>query len=1031
MKKQKISIWRYVPIFSVCLLILSTVSYAQESIGKQTQEQNLTGKVTDEFNRPLAEVLVYLNGSTISAVTNEDGTFSMTNFDPEAELRFSLLGYETKRLLRGSGSTLEVILQRDISLKDREVNLVYNRRPEYSITSSVVTISGEELNRTPHINLKAALAGRLPGLIVEQGSTDPGGEDFSLNMRGASTLNGKSPLVLIDGVVSANLSTINPRDVESVSVYKDAAATVLYGMQGGNGIIAVTTKRGYLGKPRIEVSADYSMQQAIKTPTMVSSGQYASLLNEAYRNEGHGDFYAYSQNDIDNFYSGANPELYPNNNWRNKFVKEFLNTQRVSTSVSGGSSIMKYYANGAYTHQGGPFEVEQNLFNPEQSMNRYNFRSNLEVKINPFISAFTNLSGYVQRSNGAICNAGDIYASVFDLPPTMYGPLTPEGQVVSISTVNDPTYGRLNRDGYKKQLYSNLNAILGLNVDLSFAVKGLSTTLAASFDSKTQSNVNGQADYERWIRDESLTDTLAFIKNGTQVDQEITLSKAGYYSFRNDYRWVLDYKTAFGSHAINTFGFIRLRTENAANLTTGIAPYVNMTYGGNVNYSYDNVLFADLSASYDGSEQFAPGHRYGLFPSASVAWVATNQDFLKDKKSLTYLKVRASYGQVGNDQMSGTRYLYLDNIRSGGSGGISKFITGLGTPINEYTIGNSGLTWETSTIANIGVEVGLWNQLSLTLDLFHDRRTEILVNDNTQPMTFGLLAGNLAPVNEGEVLNKGFEVSLGYSKDVNKDLYFGIQSNFGYNKNEVINSNELIYDANYAYRTRVAGYSVGQQWGLLVDRSNGNDFFNSQEEIDASGLTYEGVAPRPGDLKFKDLNGDKIINNADQAPIGYSGIPRISWGMNLTVKWKSFDANILFQGLAQFSSTFSGIGFYESYKSGTFFDKHLNAWTADRYASGEKITSPALSTTSSASQKASDYYNYNLSFGRLKNVEVGYQLPTLIAKKINCQAMRVYVSGLNLVTFSKMGDEEFDVENSGVDSYPLGRYFNLGLNLVF
>lgn len=1026
MKKHKIIIWRYVLLYSICILFLSVVSNAQKNIRTQLNPK-LTGIVTDEYNRPLAKVLVQINGKTIRAITKENGTFYLTNIRPEAELQFSLPGYLTTTLRIGKRSKLDVILQRDISFKDREVKLVYDERPEYSITSSVVTISGEELNRTPHMNLGAALAGRLPGLIVKQSSTNPGGEAFSFNIRGSSTLNTNSPIILIDGIISNNISTINPRDVESVSVYKDAAATVLYGMQGGNGIISVKTKRGYYGKPRIEVSADYSMQQAIKTPTMVSSGQYATLLNEAYSNQGYGDFYAYSQNDIDNFYSGDNPELYPNNNWRNKFVKKILKTQRVNTSVSGGNNIMKYYASGAYTHQGGPFEVEQTLFNPEQSLNRYNFRSNLEVKINSFIKAFTNLSGYVQRSNGAIYGAGAIYSSIFDLPPTMYGPLTPENQVVSISTVSNPTYGRLNRDGYKKQLYTNLNAILGFNVDLSFAVKGLSTSLVASFDSKTQSNTLGQSDYERWMRDETYTDTLVFIKNGTQVDKDISLSRSNYYSYRYDYRWVLDYKTAFGNHAINTFGFIRLRNENAANLTTGIAPYVNMTYGGNVNYSYDNVLFADFSASYDGSEQFAPGNRYGFFPSLSVGWIATNQNFMKDNKSISYLKMRASYGQVGNDQMSNTRYLYLDNIRSGGS----KFISGLGTPITEYTIGNRSLSWETSTITNIGVEIGLWDQLFFTLDLFHDKRNDILVNQNTQPLTFGLLSGNLSPVNKGEILNKGFEVSLGYSKDLNKDLYFGVQSNFCYNKNKVKKSNELIYNSDYAYRNRVTGYTYGQQWGLLVDRSNGNGFFNSQEEIESSGLTYEGVAPRPGDLKYKDLNGDKIINDEDQAPIGYSIVPRISWGVNLTLKWKNFDTNILFQGLSKFSRTFSGVGFYESYKSGTFFKKHLNAWTADRYANNEKITSPALSTTTSASQKASDYYNYNLSFGRLKNVEVGYQLPTLIAKKINCQTMRIYVSGLNLFTFSKMDDEEFDVENSGITSYPLGRYFNVGLNLVF
>ncbi len=987
----------------------------------------MIGIVTDAFGKPIVGAEIHLLFSDNMAVSNHDGKFEFMVLQPGAVFQVSKPGYETTSVSLTKADEIMVTLKKDVAYKDLAIQGVYGQRAAQSVTSAIATVSGEELNKTPYLNLAAALVGRLPGLIVRQTDAEPGSETFALNIRGIGTPNGRGALILIDGVRSNELQSINPRDVESVTIYKDAATNVLYGMQGGNGIISVVTKTGDFGKPRITVSASNSYQQPIKTPDMINSWEYAALTNQAYKNDGQADFFKYSAAEIDSFAMSNNKMLYPNNNWYKAFMQPMVQTQQYNISAIGGIAGLKYYSNVGYSRVGSPYKADVDK-SREQSIDRFNFRSNVDVKLNKNISAYMKISGQVSRTNGSINSAATILNSVFAIPPTIYGPLTPDSQVVSTPQETSPTYGLINRAGNIKQTSTRMNAIMGVKFDLGFVTKGLSAEAMAMFDAAANSTISGRSDYERWTRDLTRMDTLRFIKQGTQLETPLSLTKGSNSSYMSNVNAALKYQRTFDDHAVEAFTFFRYQYENRASLTLdGILPYQRITYGGQLNYAYSNLLFAELSASYEGSEQFHKENRFGLFPAASAAYVISNHDFLKDNSIITNLRLRASTGVVGNDQLNIGRFLYKDNIAKSGS----KYIGALPDPINEVQKGNKLLTWEKSHKSNIGLELALWNEITFGVDLFYEDRTDIVTSANSIPAIQGLAAASLAPVNLGRVENKGFEIQLGYNKTFNKDFSMNINGYVDFNKNTVLESDELPLGEGYKYQYREIGYSMSQNWGYLIDKSNGNGYFNSAEEIVNSGLTYEGRAPRPGDFIYQDLNGDKIIDDKDIAPIGHSFLPQISWGVNMNFMYKNFDLSVLLQGVNRVSQFYSGLGIYEYVNGGTYFDMHRNAWTPERYAAGEMITAPALSVTQSASHRANDFYNQNKQYARLKNVEFGYQLPSNWAKLIKTDVVRIFVQGNNLFTFDSMKFNDMDLENSFLSDFQIARTINVGLNVTF
>jgi len=534
------------------------------------------------------------------------------------------------------------------------------------------------------------------------------------------------------------------------------------------------------------------------------------------------------------------------------------------------------------------------------------------------------------------------------------------------------------------------------------------------------SYINGNTNYERWVRDNTIKDSLVFYRFGSTRNEPVTFSKSKSTSYRTEYQFNLKYKNTFGNHGVGASSFMQKQYYNSL-AADGVQPFIKMTFGFTSSYSYKDLIYTDFVASYQGSEQFSSDNRYGFFPSLSTALVLSNFDFLKNNSTITFLKLHGSYGAVGNDRMTSinNRFLYKDNLSIKGS------------KIVENRIGNPDLTWETSKIANIGVNIGLWDQLSLSFEYFNDKRDDILVQNHVIPSMLGIASGVLPLMNDGEVHNHGFEAQMSYQKEFSKDFGFDFTGYMAYSKNKIINNAELYLGDDYAYPYRKTGYCINQRWGYKIDYSNGNGYFNSSDEIIDSGLSYKGAAPRPGDFKYQDLNGDNVIDEKDMAPIGYSNIPRMNYAFEFNIRWKNFELSSLFIGTSKVGSFNSGCGFYESYNQGTFFSQHLNAWTPERYANGENITAPALSLTTSASQKPNDYYYQDRSYFRLQELTFTYNLPSNIYGKFWSKGAKIYFSGRNLLTFDNMKSDDLTVSMGSVNSSPDRRVFVFGLNLTF
>lgn len=1025
MKKQYRNIRKY--LFLLAILGVSSSNVLAKT-DQQSSKNVLRGVVVDEYNNPLSGVTINVIGEEIGAISEADGDFELKGIIlPDSKISFSLLGYKTVAIEKGDDDKLFIKLSRDVSNSDQKIITAKDTRSKLSVTQAISTVTGEELSKTHHNTLGAALAGRLPGLIVRSEGNEPGSEKYTLNIRGTSTSTGRSPLILIDGMVSSDFDYINPNDVESVSVFKDAAAVALYGMQGGNGVISIVTKRGKLSKPSINVRANYSMQDAIVEPNMLSSYQYALLKNEASKNDGLGDFFDFDATEIQGFKDGSDLNLYPNNNWYDMFMKNKVQTENVDISATGGTKIFKYYTSLGYMHQDSPFKTDGTNVK-DFGIHRFYVRSNVDVMINDFITGYMNVAARVQSNT--ITNDGGgtagIMQSMFQIPPTVYGPLTPDGKVIVTPQYTSPTYARINRSGYLRKLQTDINANVGLNFDLNFITSGLSASAAAKFYTMAQSDIHGNTDYERWIKDPLKPNELEFIQYGTSIYKPITLTKGANYSYMSEFETKINYIKNIGDHSFAGNFLWNYQYSNPAGSV--IQPYVRMTYGLSASYAFSNILYIDYTSSFQGSEQFKQGNRYGYFPSISGALLLSNFDFFSNlKNTVSLLKLRASYGLIGNDNMTGSRFLFKDQITSATGG----YASGLFGVINESRIANPLITWEKNKVANIGVEFALLNEFILGVDLFHEDRTDVLTTTNNMPAVIGIPSASLPFVNNGHITNKGLDIYTSYSKDLSKDWSLGLNANISFNKNKIHELNELYLGDDYAYPYRNKGFSVGELWGYEIDYSNGTGYFNSQEEIVNSGLTYEGQAPRPGDFIYKDKNSDNIIDEKDMSPLGNTSIPKMSWGAGLDLRWKNLDLSVLFQGIGGFAQIMSGLGFYETANNGIFFENHLNAWTEERFKNGEKISAPALSSTTTASHKPNNYYLQDKSFVRLKNIEIGYTLPNSWLKKTLCDKIRLYVSGMNLLTFDKMKSNDLDVEMSAVDAFPVSRYFSAGLNVTF
>lgn len=1027
----------------------------------------ISGTIVDENNLPMPGVTVMAEGTTNGTMSNPDGTFVLSRVAPGSVLLVSCIGYQSQQIKLSDKAELNIKLVPDNEVLEEVVMVAYGQQRKVSVTGSIATVAPTELRKTSTTRLDNALAGRVTGLTsMQSGGGQPGVDGATMYLRGAATVNGKSPLILVDGVERDNIRTIDMNEVESLSVLKDASATALYGVQGANGVILIQTRKGQKGKPQLSMTYDHSWTSFTKKPSRLHSVEYLRLRNEALVNDGGKPQYSDAVIAMyENPLTGLDPSaadyetqkkmrlhMYPDNDYYHMMLKDNTPQDRFNANISGGTDFVKYFLNFGYIHQGGNLNTEDPDklgYDPQCYMDRFSLRSNLDFQLTRNLTASLNIASYAENVNmpqvGGLYggNPADdnnqtwmitdlIYQSQTILPISP-GPTTikefgiDDGYVLSYSYLDRTAYEIINRRGFHTNKRKNLNTQFSMTYDLgSLVTKGLSLTGMVSYDTYNRGILEGAVEepiYTANLDYEHDTMTYSILQNKTQA---MTMSAWRASNYKIYAQASIDYARTFGKHAVTAMA---LANRKYWETTSADIPYNIIGTSARFTYSYDDRYLAEVNLGYNGSEQFAPGKRFGFFPAGSIGWIASNEGFLKDNTVLTWLKFRASYGLVGNDSIGSKRFLFQDNNTVGGgtnTGGLG------GHTISEGLLGNKDITWELAKKFNVGVEVGLFKDFRVTFDYFTENRDQILISRQTIPAFQGIIADNIPKVNMGVVENRGFEFEASYSHTFSKDLSFNLKANFGFNDNKVIESDEPQRTEDYAYRYTVEGFRLGQLWGYAIDwNSPGKGFFTSQEEID-NYYSYGFANPRVGDFVYKDTNKDGTIDTKDIVPIGYSGtIPGINYGVNFGLNFKNLDFNILFSGLGRYSKYYSGQGAIEYTKAGTFFDWTRTAWTLERWQNGEKITYPALSTAQSASHQANDFFIQNRSFLRLKNVEIGYTLPFKFLTKAGVKSLRIYASGQNLFVWDGLRITHIDPEQNSTYGYPITKQVSVGVNVNF
>ncbi|MFD1630278.1 TonB-dependent receptor [Pseudopedobacter beijingensis] len=994
----------------------------------------LSGKVVDKDGNPLAGVSVAVKGESKGTQTDANGNFTLA-VSTGSTLVFSYLGFVTQDIVYNNQKAIDVVLSESPQALNEVVVTAYGRQQsKASNVAAISTIKSAEIKQSPAASLSVALAGRLPGLTAIQRSGEPGREDNMLRIRGRGTFNTSDPLVVVDGVERADfLNSLDPNEIESISILKDASSTALYGVRGANGVIIVTTKRGEANKQSINFSAEQSLQNYTRFPERLNAYDYAVLMNEARINAG--STRMYTDDELAHWKNQDWPEAYPDIDWLKEITKPFSSQNRYNLNISGGMPKVKYFINAGALLQDGMFKPDQTEWEANSTLKRYNFRTNFDANLNNSLTASLQLAGNIEKQNRAAGLYGQpgqdatayIINAVLRQPAGLFNPLTPNGEVQnSPQGISDwPVYGVLNRSGYVIETRNNITGTFSLNQDLSTSVTpGLSVKGLFAFDSRASNIQRRERNFERY-QAIIVGDKVEYqLFQGTNTNLSNAQLTSGFLS-NSTLQFSANYARKFGIHDV---GGLLLYQQEQKHINAEL-PYNYRSFASRFTYGYAGRYLAEINMGYNGSEQFAKGNRYGFFPAFSAGWVITEEEWGKKIPFAESLKLRASYGIVGNDRMSSARFLYQDNYGKRTGANMT------GTPIGwsnlsggtvENFIGNPDITWETSKKANIGIDATIFKNFSVVAEYFQEERSDILTTRGTVPAMFGNLSA-LPPLNFGEVKNKGYEVELGYSKAFKNGLSLMLRGNTGYAHNKIIFKDEPLRDDTWSLRYPTTGLMIGQPVGYEVA-----GYFNTLDEIeswaDQSGL---GAISQLGDFKYVDKNRDGVIDEKDRVVIGYPNEPLLNYGFSFSLSYKNFDMAGLFQGSAMKSLYISGQGAFAS--SNLNLSRYLGRWNPERYAAGEEITYPRLTVNSNSNEIANSFFVENASFIRLKTLELGYTLPARWTNHINAKSVRLFFTGLNLFTWDKMKNKDYDPEtaNGNGTVHPLFKVYNFGLTASF
>ena len=893
-------------------------------------------------------------------------------------------------------------------------------RKKISVIGSQQTIKAGDL-KTPVANLTQGLIGRVSGLVSVQRTSEPGFDDAEIYIRGISTLTASmsTPLTLVDGV-PRSFANVDPEDIESFTILKDASATAVYGVRGANGVIIINTKSGMKGSPKFSVRYTEGFTKPTKITDFVDGAVYMEMSNEASTTRGGNQLY--SREVIEKTRSGEDPYLYPNVDWMKEILRDFSRNRSANINIQGGSDKAVYYIGLAYYDEDGMYkDTKLADYNSNTFFRRYNATTSLTL--NPFRSTEIKLGiqGYLANANYPAAAQSTIFSSAYFTPPTYIAPMYPDGKLGAFSGGDLNPVAQLGATGYanqwRSQIYSNLRVTQQL-------YKGLSITGMFSFDTynytsnrftkspntyhATGRDANGNLLFEQTRQG---TENLAYGLSA-KGDRTIYLEAA------------LNYKNTFGRHDVSGMLLFNQSDEintKATNVEEPL-PYRFRGLSGRFTYSFANRYFGEFNFGYNGSENFAPDKRYGFFPSFGLGWVISNEPFFEGATDIIqYLKLRGTWGQVGNSQISGRRFAYLATVTDNGSTSYNfgkNMDQNYGTTaINEYAV---DVSWEVADKTNIGLDMRLLNnKLSLQVDLFKESREGIYLRRKSIPSYFGMI--NNPYGNIGKVENKGIEVALNYANTWG-DWSFSVMGNYSFNRNKVLEDDST---AAYPWQSTI-GNKVGQRFGLVA-----LGLFESKEEIAASPVQTGDT--RPGDIKYKDINGDGLINEYDEVPIGWGNIPEIIYGVGFSVGWKNLSLTAMFQGAAHVDTMLSGEGvlpFAQGSGRGNLLSNITDRWTEQNPR--QDAFYPRLSIgTINMNYEKSTWWLKNTSYLRLKNVELSYTLPDRWMKHIRLENARIFIQGVNLLTFSPFDIWDVELGDGRGAAYPNISSASLGLSFNF
>ncbi|WP_217938280.1 SusC/RagA family TonB-linked outer membrane protein [Bacteroides acidifaciens] len=1025
----------------IVLLLMAMLLVPQSLQAQEDKKLIIKGVVEDALGPIIGASVVAKNQPGVGAITDLDGRFSL-KVGAYDVLQITFVGYqpvEIPVLSIKDKNNLKVIMKEDNQTIDEVVVTASGVQKKKTLTGAITNVELKQLN-APGANLSNSLAGVVPGIIAMQSSGEPGENMSQFWIRGMSTFGAKSgTLILVDGV-ERSFNEIPVEDIESFSVLKDASATAIYGQRGANGVVLITTKRGEKGKVKINVKAGFDWNTPVKVPEYASGYDWARLANEAlvgrYENP------LYTNEELDIIQHGLDPDLYPNIDWRDLMLKKGAPSYYANISFSGGSDNVRYFVTGRYTGENGRYRTSssENKYNTNSTYERWNYRANVDMNLTRTTVLSVGVGGWLVNRTSPSSSSGDIWQSFASYTPVTAPRKWSTGQWPIVSGMTTPEY-QMTQTGYRTIWENKMETNVGLEQDLSFITKGLKFNGVFAFDTYNKNTIVREKGEELWsaesLRDGNGNLVLKREANAKAMSQAKTVEGDKRYYLQAS----LDYSRLFAEkHRVGAFAMVYQQETSDVNFAEddlmASIPHRTLAYSGRFTYAYKDKYLTEFNWGYTGSENFEKGKQFGFFPAVSVGWVLSEEPFIKKMMPwMDQFKIRASYGEVGNDEIAGRRFPYITLVNTDDNAySFGEFTNNSAQGYRIKTMGTPYLTWEVAKKYDVGVDFSFFNsKITGTIDWFLDKRDDIFMKRNQMPLTTGL-ADQTPMANVGKMKSYGWDGNIAYTQRIGQ-VNLQLRANFTYQTTDVIDRDEA---ANELWYKMEKGFQLNQSRGLIA-----LGLFKDQEDIDRSPsqVALSNKTILPGDIKYKDVNGDGVITDDDKVPLGYRETPGLQYGLGLSANWKNWGINMLFQGTGKCDFFVGGSGphaFHDG-KRGNILQVMVdgNRWIPKEISGTEATEDPNADwprltyTNNNNNNRKSTYWLKERKYLRLRNLEITYDLPQMWTRKFLVSNMRIGFIGQNLFTWAPFKWWDPEGTNESGSSYPINRTYSCYIQFSF